>query len=157
MSDRPSHCTSFPISDPVIHEDGDRYYWSGLYGMNNMDIDQLVQFGRSWAYAPELSITSSGAMSQGFDRSRRCYQLQNKTEKPNTVEFTVSGSKDSPIINPAFYIKNWNAESAEVSVNGEEWKDSEIGTNHKLEGTDLVIFLWMKSDSKIRVRIVPEG
>lgn len=157
MSDRPSHCTSFPISDPVIHEDGDRYYWCGLYGMNTMDIDQLVQFGRSWAYAPELSITGSGAVSHGFDRSRKCYQLQNKTEKSNTIEFTVSGSKDSPIINPAFYIKNWNAEGAEVSVNGEEWKDSEIGIHHKLEGTNLVIFLWIKSDSKISVRIVPVG
>ncbi len=156
MSDRPSHCTSFPISEPVIHEDGDRYYWCGLYGMNGMDMDQLVQFGRSWAFAPELSISSSGTESKGFDRSRRCYQLENRTEKPTEVAFTINGSQDSPIHNPAIYIKNWNAEGAHVLVNSKKLDDCEIGIHHKIEGTDLIIFLWMKSDSSVSLNIVPE-
>ena len=47
--DRPSHISSSPISDPIIHEDGIRQYWNGLYGMNNMDMTQLISFGRSWS------------------------------------------------------------------------------------------------------------
>jgi hypothetical protein len=156
MPDRPSHCTSFPISDPVIHEEGERSYWCGLYGMNNRDIDQLVKLGRSWAYAPELSISGSRMISHGFDRSRRCYRLQNRSQKPVSAEFTLKGSKRSPVINPAFYIRNWNSEYAAVQVNGKAYQDCEIGFHQTLEGTDLVVFMWMESDAGVRVRILPE-
>jgi hypothetical protein len=156
MADRPSHCSGFPISDPVINEDGDRYYWCGLYGMNNMDLDHLIQFGRSWASAPELSMNSTQVISNGFDRSRRCYHLQNKTEEPIRLEFTLNGSKDSPIMNPAFVIKNWNSEGAKVFVNNQEFNHCEIGVNHELGGTNLIVFLWMKNDSKTKVSMIPE-
>jgi len=156
MSDRPSHCTSFPISDPVIHEDGDRYYWCALYGMNAMNMDQLVKLGRSWAYAPEISVAGSDAVSHGYDRSRRCYQLENRSAGPVPLDITLSGSKDSPLIHPAFYVKNWNAEKAVVSVNGKKWENCETGILHKLEGTDLVLFLWLKSDSPVRIQIIPQ-
>ncbi|MCK7540092.1 MAG: hypothetical protein MZV63_58895 [Marinilabiliales bacterium] len=58
-SDKPSHCSSFPISDPVIHEKDDREYWAGLYGMTDWTVPQVVAFGRSWAYAPELVVNGS--------------------------------------------------------------------------------------------------
>jgi hypothetical protein len=155
MADRPSHCTSFPISDPVIHEDGDRYYWCGLYGMNTMDVDRLIRFGRSWAFAPELTVTGSGAVSHGYDRSRRCYRLLNPKNEIAPVAFTIAGSGDSPVVNPAVIIQGWNAEGARVFVNGQEWEDCEIGLFHKLDGTDLTLFLWLESDSRIDVRVVP--
>ena len=156
MADRPSHCSGFPISDPVINEDGDRYYWCGLYGMNSMDIDQLIQLGRSWAYAPGLSDINSKFVSHGFDRSRKCYQLQNRTEKSNPIEFTLNGSKDSPVMNPAFYIKNWNAEGAKIFVNGNEFKKCEVGVNQRLDGTDLAVFIWIENESRMSVTIHPE-
>lgn len=155
-SDRPSHFAAFPISDPVVHEEGDRYYWNGLYGMNDMDLTKLVHFGRSWAYAPELSIDSQGYISKGYDRSRRCYQLENETGNSNPVEFTLSGNSESPLVNPALSIKNWNADGAKVLVNGEEFNKSEVGVNYRLEGTDLVVFLWMENDSNVRISIIPE-
>ncbi len=156
MSDRPSHCTSFPISDPVLHEEDDRLYWCGLYGMNTLAVDQLIRFGRSWAYAPPLTITSPGAVSQGYDRSRRCYQLEKTSDKPTSIDFVLSGSQDSPVFNPAIYVKNWNAESARIMIDGKNLREREIGICHKLEGTDLVVFLWMKSEARINVRILPE-
>lgn len=154
MADRPSHTGGFPISDPVVHQEGDRSYWCGLYGMNAMELDELIQFGRSWAYAPELSIIGNGATSRGFDRSRRCYSLQ-KSNNTQAIEFTLSGSKDSPIINPAFSIKNWNARDARIFVNNEEFSDKEIGVQYELHGIDMMIFLWIKSSAEIRVRIEP--
>ena len=156
MADRPSHCTSFPISDPVIHEEGDRYFWSGLYGMNSMDLPTLIQLGRSWAYAVDLSMNGQGMTSNGYDRSRRCYRLENKTEKSNPVEFTVLGSKKSLVMNSAFHIKNWHAEGAKVLVNGKEFKQCEIGINHRLEGTDLVVFLWLEKNSNVKISIIPK-
>jgi hypothetical protein len=156
MADRPSHCTSFPISDPVIHEEGDRYYWSGLYGMNSMDLSALVQLGRSWAYTAKLSLNGQGFTFNGYNRSRRCYRLENETARPNSVEFTLLGSKESPVMNPAFHIKNWQAEGARVLMNGRAFKPSEIGIHHRLEGTDLIVFLWLEADAKVKISIVPE-
>jgi len=153
--DRPSHATSFPISDPVIHEEGDRCYWCGLYGMNGMKMEQLIGFGRSWAFAPELTVAGSEVVSGGFDRSRRCYQLTSSAESARPVEFTLSGSKDSPIVNPAFFVRNWNAEEARIFVNGKKFDDGEIGILHELDGTDLIVFLWIESETEVRVRIVP--
>lgn len=156
MADRPSHCTSFPISDPVIHEERDRYFWNGLYGMNNMDIPRLVKMGRSWAYAADLSLDGQGFAFNGYDRSRRCYRLKNETPKAKPVTFTLSGSKSSPVINPAFHIQNWQAEDAKVLIDGKAFKAGEIGVTHQLEGTDLVVFLWLETESPVKITVAPE-
>jgi hypothetical protein len=156
MSDRPSHATSFPISDPVIHESGDRYFWNGLYGMNDMDLSELTAFGRSWAYAPEVEVRGTGFVSSGYDRSERCYQFKNSKGKTGPLEFTLKGSSDRPVNNPAFYIRNWNADAATILVDGKELKDCRTGIHQELDGTDLVVFLRMKHDSNITVSIKPE-
>jgi len=152
--DRPSHATSFPISNPVIHEEADRYYWCALYGMNPMDIDRLIGFGRSWAYAPVLTVIGSEVEYRGFDRSRKCYQLRTTVEHGRAIEFTLSGNRNSPIVNPAFFVENWNREGARVFVNGTAFRDAEIGILHELCGTDLIVFLWIESETEIQVRIV---
>lgn len=156
MADRPSHCTSFPISNPVINEEGDRYYWCGLYGMNDRSIDELVKIGRSWAHAPELTGLSSGFESEGFDRSRRCYRVVNNTNQPSPVSFTLMGSRESPVVNPAIRVRNWSAGGARVMVNGEEHRAHEKGILYELEGTDLILFLWHEAGEDTHVTIIPE-
>jgi len=154
MSDRPSHCDSFPISDPVITREGNREHWNALYGMSSMNMTELVSFGRSWAYAAGLSVSGTGFISKGYDKSQRCYQLENTGDKSQKVEITLKGSKDSPVINPAFYIKNWNSEVAKIMVNGKETK-CRIGINHELDGTDLVIFIPLIETKTETITILP--
>jgi len=154
-SDRPSHCGSFPISDPVIHEKGDRTYWNGLYGINDLSMKEIIRLGKSWAFAPEISMTGSDFISHGFDRSERCYQLENRSEKAEKLGFRLGGSKDSPICNPAFVIKNWNADGAEVLVNGKPAADALVGVNHELTGDNLVVFLFLEENESVDVSIVP--
>jgi hypothetical protein len=155
-SDRPSHCTSFPISEPVIHENDDREYWNGLYGMNQMTMNEVIKFGKSWAYPPDLIIQGAGMHSNGYDKSERCYQLENLTDPSKPIEFNLEGNKESLIINPAIHIKNWNSDGAKVLVDGQELKDCRIGINHELEGTDLVVFLTITKNSPMNVRIIPQ-
>jgi hypothetical protein len=155
-SDKPSHCSSFPISDPVVHETADREYWNALYGMNTMKIDELIRFGRSWAYAPLLEIQGNSFKSNGYDRSQRCYQIENLSGKPAPISLQVEGTKESPVINPAICINNWNSGGARVLVNGKQLTDCRIGINRKLGGNDLVVFLETNSVSKVSVRIIPE-
>ena len=155
-SDKPSHCTSFPISEPVIHENSDREYWNGLYGMNQMTMNDLIKFGKSWAYPPDLIILDADINSNGYDKSERCYQLENLTGRSKPIVFNLGGNKESVIINPAIYVKNWNSDGAKVLVDGQELKDCRIGINHELEGTDLVAFLTITKNSRINVRIIPQ-
>ena len=155
MSDRPSHCDSFPISDPIIHEDSEREWWNGLYGMTGMSMTDLVSFGRSWAYAPELKVIGNGFASKGYDRSERCYQLENTGGKAAKAELTLQGSKSSPITNPAIRIKNWNGEKARILVNGKEIQNCRIGINHELEGNDLVFFLFINETRPVTIIVLP--
>ncbi|WP_158870038.1 LamG domain-containing protein [Maribellus comscasis] len=154
-SDRPSHCGSFPISYPVINENGDRNYWNGLYGINGMDMKEVVKLGRSWAYAPDIEIEGRDFVSYGYDKSERCYQIESKTLKPKKLEFKLVGNNESPICNPAFFIKNWPAEKAEVLVNGKPAKDARVGINHELEGDNLVVFLFLEKDETVTITIAP--
>ncbi len=155
VSDRPSHCDSFPISDPVIHRNGTREYWNGLYGMTDMSMTDLVSFGRSWAYAAELSVAGSGFKSKGYDRSQRCYQIENIAGKSGKIEFTVQGSNDSPVINPAFFVKNWNSNGARILINGKESSNCKVGINHELEGNDLVLFITVSEVKPMKITILP--
>ena len=152
-TDRPTHFMSSPCSDPVIHEDGNRMYWLGLYGMNGMNMDNLISFGRSWAYAPELTVAGNNYISKGYDKTQRCYQLESTTPKAGTVVFTLRGSKDSPIINPAILIKNWNSDGAKILVNGKESSNCKIGINHQLEGDDLVLYINLNEEVPVKITL----
>jgi len=154
-SDRPSHCTSFPISEPTIHEKGDRYYWNALYGMNNKNLSDLVVYGRSWAYSPEISIKGNNYISRGYDTSERCYQIDNVGSKATKLQIELNGNEESPVQNPAFYIKGWNAEKAEILVNGKKIQDNRIGVKYELDGTDLIVFLFLQEENNIEITIVP--
>ncbi len=151
MADRPSHATSFPISDPVIHNGKTRNYWCAMYGMSDMSMDELQAFGRSWAYAPELSLNTKSVRSEGYDRSERTYQLEAINGKPSKVDFVLKGTKDSPVINPAFYIRNWNGGEVEVVVNGKKYSRHTQGIYETIDGKDLVVFLFMNRTDDVNV------
>ena len=154
-SDRPSHCGSFPISDPVVHEEKDREYWNGLYGINSLDMKGIVSLGRSWAYAPEISVKGKNFVSHGYDRSERCYQLENSQPVVGKLEMELAGSKQNPVFNPAFVIKGWNTGKASVRVDGRPAKDARIGIRHELEGDDLLVFLFLEKTEPVRITIEP--
>lgn len=155
MSDRPSHFDGFPISYPVLNQRGDREFWNGLYGMNDMTMEELVEFGRSWAFAPELKVIGSGFVSNGYDKSERCYHLENADKTANSLEFRLEASDQSPLINPAFFIKNWNSNGATVLVNGAPIEDSRVGINHELHGSDLAVFLFLETKDPAVITIAP--
>jgi len=155
MADRPSHTIAFPVSDPVIHETGGREFWSGLYGMNELSIDDLIKFGRSWAYPAGLVIQSDGFKSEGYDKSERCYKIYNTRQKPKDLIISLKGSKNSPLFNPAIYVKNWNYSGAKVLVNNKEIEGCQVGINKTLEGIDLVLFVPINSESEVQMKIEP--
>ncbi len=155
-SDRPSHCSSFPISDPVLHETDDREFWAALYGMNSMAVKDVIEFGRSWAYPPDLVLKGGDLRSGGFDRTERCYKIVNAAGSPRSFDLSLSGSASAPVVNPVLFVKNWNGPKPKVILNGKAAGAARVGLNYELDGTDLVVFLPVQSKSRVDVRIVLE-
>lgn len=155
-TDRPTHFMSSPCSNPIVHEDGNRLYWLGLYGMNTMDVDELVDFGRSWAYAPEMALKGSHFTTNGYSRSERAYLLESKTKASKMLEFTLNGTSEKPINNPAFVVKNWTASGAKVLVNGKAPKNAKTSVVRELEGNKLVVFLFLEKTEAITITIEAE-
>jgi len=48
------------------------------------------------------------------------------------------------------------ADTASVLINGKPAKDARIGINHEIEGTDLVVFLFLEKDKTVTITIMPE-
>ena len=153
-SDKPSHCSSFPISEPVMHAAGDREFWYALYGMTDWTVPQVVAFGRSWAYAPELVVSGPDVRSEGYDRSERCYQLVAAAGKPRGFEVRLKADASSPAVHPALRVRGWNGEKPRVMLNGKDYPDARVGLHRRLEGDILVIYLPVESKSPLTVRIV---
>ena len=70
------------------------------------------------------------------------------TSDDNALKLKLLGSKQSPVHNPAFVIKGWGENTAELSLNdkGVPWgKDARVGHRYTIEGCDLIV--WLKLDS----------
>ena len=155
-SDRPSHGSSFPISDPVLHEKDGREYWAGLYGMTDWTVPQVVAFGRAWAYPAELVVKGRGLRSEGYDRSERCYQLVDTDGKPQAFEVRIDAGVASPAIHPALRVRGWNGGTPRVLLNGAGYPEARVGLDRRLEGDTLIVFLPVEARSPFTVRIVPD-
>jgi len=154
VADRPSHIIGFPISEPVVHEEGNREYWAGLYGMNEMKIEEVVKFGRSWAYPAGIVVDDNDFKNYGYNRGQRCYILKNINEKAAGRKIRLEGNSQSPVINPAILIEGWNGAAARVLVNGRELEGVRVGINRTLEGSDLIVFIPITSESAVEVTLL---
>jgi len=74
------------------------------------------------------------------------------------IKLELAGSKDRPIVNPAFVFKGWGERKASVTVSGEKFKEGanyRIGYEKKLEGVDLVLWLDHESEELEMIMIKP--
>jgi hypothetical protein len=121
--------------------------------MNRMSMNELIQFGRSWAYPAELSLTGSEFTSRGYDKSQRCYQIMGGERKSGTLEITLQGSKESPVVNPAIRVTNWNSDEARILIDGKPGIDCRTGFNHVLDGTELVLFVFINETAPVKITL----
>jgi hypothetical protein len=49
------------------------------------------------------------------------------SQKPKDLIISLKGSKNSPLFNPAIYVKNWNLSGAKVLVNNKEIEGCQRG------------------------------
>jgi len=124
-----------------------------LNGMTNKDVADLVPLAKSWLDPAELKLEGSAFKSEGYDPTQMAYVLQCK--KPGTpLKLKLAADKDSPVVNPAFVIKNWGDSDVQLKINGKQaaqGKNFRSGVQHNLDGTDLIV--WVKTETIKPVKI----
>jgi hypothetical protein len=66
----------------------------------------------------------------------------------------LSGSKESPVLNPAFVIKNWGSQSVDLKIDDKKMKrDRDFRFDHRnsLEGKDLVVWIQLLSTKPVQL------
>jgi len=153
-TDRAASFLGFPITDPKIHEDGDRNWISSLYGMNDTPFDRLIPLAKSWIQAPELRVISGRIKSDGYDFSQRAYRLSCSSLDMPSIALLMDASPESPMVNGCFIIKNWGSKEPVVEVDGRILKMGNgyrVGKIRTLEGSDLI--LWIEKESTVPIKI----
>jgi hypothetical protein len=147
--DRAAH-SSLSWGDPV----GDM----ALYGMTDKDPRSLVSLARSWNYPAELKLSGSGFESAGYDYSQRAYILRMKSN-PANLKFTLAGNEGSPLVNPAFVIKNWKNSNVRLILDGKSinrGKDFRYAVEYDADGTpSLIVWIKYQSEKKAEFELIP--
>jgi hypothetical protein len=125
-----------------------------LFGLSKQTPAELVALDLSWQHPAQAKVTS-GNFSVKFEPSQKAYVLTPNEghAAAKNVALTLDASDQSPLVNPAFVIKDWGESSAEVKIEGKKLssQDLRIGLNHRLEGTDLIV--WIRNVSKRSVLV----
>lgn len=160
--DRPSHSSlSQAIEDSQVIAAGDDGSFSAvtLYGMTDKPITRLVPLARSWINPPKLAITSPGFSGNGYDKYQRAYVLTCRDKgSPSTLKFQLAASKESPVVNPAFVVRNWGEAGAGLKLNGKPVKrgrDFRFGHRRTFEGSDLIVWLKTESAEPVKISLTP--
>jgi hypothetical protein len=151
--DRTAHSSLTHVWVPKFKEEfGDTPYDQRLLmeGMSNKSPEELVPLAKSWLSPAELEV-KSGCTNQGYDRAQGAYLL---TATDSTVSVRIDASEDSPVVNPAFVIKDWGQAGATIEVDGKpvpRGKDFRFGHPRTVKDKDLVV--WVRTESTAPVTI----
>ena len=157
--DKPSHSSLTQVNgDFQVVEMGpdNTVLTRSLVGMTDKPIDSLMSLARSWNYPPAVKLLTDGFSSEGYDKYQRSYNFECTSDKNQSLEFELLGSKNSPICNLAIVIKNRNSTSAVIEIDGVKMelnKDYYVSFQPTLAGNEMVIWLYLKSEKATKIRI----
>jgi len=129
-----------------------------ILGVSNEPIEKHIILARSWLRPPELNIDGNAFSSKGYSRDQRVYIVRKETKGSEPLEFKLSASEESPIVNPAFVIKNWGKMNATLKINGRKVKrskDFRYGHRYQLKSTDLIVWIKYESMKPIKISLSP--
>ncbi len=116
-----------------------------MYGLTTAKAADLATLSKAWNSPAALKLSGQGFTSAGFDTCQRAYVIEsNKPDTPHPLELTLAASDSSPVVNPAFVVRDWGDRIPGVKLNGKALAhdaNCRIGLNHRLDGTDLVVWL----------------
>jgi hypothetical protein len=154
-ADRPSHSSLTHLFWEPFQQGHQWMRKIMLAGMTDQSAQSLLGLMRAWATPAELRLTGLGFASQGYDQAQKAYILRRQDPQTSApLRFELAASADSPVINPAFVIKNWGETEPTLTLNGQavpRGNQCRFGHHPTLEGTDLVVWLQTAAASPISV------
>jgi len=127
-----------------------------LHGLTTEPAAKLVGLARSWLKPPKLELHSEGFTNNGYDPTQRAYIIS--ANNANTLRCRINASTESPIRNLSIVVRNWGNSDAALTLNGEavpQGKQFRMGHRKRIDGTDLVTWINMKSDKPIEITLRP--
>lgn len=120
-----------------------------LFGLTKEPIAALAMMDRSWLQPPVITVAGED-FSASYDPAQRTYLLTQRSgsaTRKAKLELTVSASDHSPVVNPAFVVKNWGEAAADIRIDGAKFPNGKVRTGlvHSLEGTDLIVWIRYQS------------
>jgi hypothetical protein len=153
--DRPSHSSLSHLHWKPYAQNDQTMIKIMLHGLTTKSASELVPLAKSWLHPPTAELSGQGFRSEGYDPTQRAFIIVRENGSDATrVRYRLDASANSPIINPAFVIKNWGEREAKVSINGKPTLRGEAfryGLVPTLEGTDLIVWLQTESEKPITV------
>ncbi len=141
-----------------------------LSGMTNSTSPskELTALERSWITYPRLLMDGLGNpyTHLTYSQEQRAYIITGSHKGARKLEFELGFKIDDEnpvqvsIVNPAFVVKDWGKKGVQVNVDGktiEPGKSLRIGYEKTHAGTDLILWLKMKSDKQIKFILTPVG
>ena len=143
----------------------EQVYLSGL--TNTLDpVKELVPVAKSWITHPYVFMdgVEPSYKQKVFDPAQRAFIL--RKEGNETMHFELGELKnideefkvDAWIINPVFVVKNWGSTNIQVEANGKkliEGLDYLAGYENSKSGTDLILWLNMKTNKRVKFSLIP--
>jgi len=152
---RPSHSSLSHLKWKAYAEDKDSRTWIMMHGMTNSGNDQLVALAKSWIHPPQLKINNDTFRNEGYDPSQRAYVISSPTiSETSTLKFEILADEGSPLVNPAFLIRNWDKKDISVRINGKtvsRGKDFRCSPISTVTSVDQIIWLKLKSLKNVTI------
>jgi len=159
--DRPSSTclgTLFPVKHKTDRDD--LMVGRNLYGLTAQTARELAVLARSWNFPAELKLAGAAFENLGYDKNQRAYVLICKSAgTPAALEFTLAGNAQSPVLNPAFVVKNWGDANVKLALNGKtipRGKGFRFGHQQTLDGTDLVVWIKTETQAPLTLGLKPQ-
>ena len=153
---RATPCTSTQDCAPYEHTDHSLTKIM-LTGMTDKAAIDLLPLARSWNRPAKLELVGKAFQSQGYDPTQRAYMLTCDTPgKLSALDVSLAATSDSPVVNPAFVVKNWGTAQPELQVNGKKLlpgRDFRAGYEHSLRQSSLIIWLRIESTQPLRISL----
>jgi len=159
-TDRAASFLGFPITDPVIHEQGKRCWISSLYGMHDKSVLDLLPLARSWIHAPALKVMSQNVIEAGYDFSERAYKMTCQNQDNLPVEFILEAGQGSPLQNACVILKNWGEAEVRIKLDGKILSPGEdllYGERATLGGMDLIVWIEKTAVKPVRITVTAQG
>jgi len=132
---------------------------AALYGMTDKPAVKLVPLAKSWIHPPKLNLTGKGFAGGGYDFRQRAYVI--RCEAPGKdLELELAADKDSPVVNPAFVVKNWGEHPVTLTIDNRRMtrgRNFRFGHRDTMESRDLVVWTRIESSAPIKLSFRPRG